>query len=279
VKTLCDAFDVHRSSFKYWVNRDKSICSEEVEARAAVKEIHEESNGSAGARTISQIATNRGTKMGRFKAGRVMKDLGLVSCQLPEHAYKKASQPHAYIPNLLDQNFDISAPNQAWCGDVTYIWTGNRWAYLAVVLDIFARKPVGWAMSFSPDSDLTIRALKMAIAMRGVTKGLIFHSDQGSHYTSVKFQQCLWRNKIRPSMSRRGNCWDNAPMERFFRSLKTEWVPNTGYKSLQEANYAVTDYIVGYYSNVRPHRHCDGLTPNESERQFWLNYKTVANFV
>lgn len=140
---LCEVFDVHRSSFKYWLSRDNSICPETVRLHSLVGEIHRESNGSAGARTIADIATARGTALSRYRASGLMKRLKLVSCQLPKHAYKKATQEHVSIPNLLDRQFDVVEPNQVWCGDVTYVWTGNRWAYLAVVLDLFARKPIG----------------------------------------------------------------------------------------------------------------------------------------
>ena len=188
--------------------------------------------------------------MGRWLAGRLMKELGLVSCQQPTHRYKRGGHEHVAIPNYLERQFAVTEPNQVWCGDVTYIWTGKRWAYLAVVLDLFARKPVGWAMSFSPDSRLTMKALEMAWETRGKPGGVMFHSDQGSHYTSRQFRQLLWRYQIRQSMSRRGNCWDNSPMERFFRSLKNEWMPVVGYVSFSEAAHAITDYIVGYYSAV-----------------------------
>ncbi len=201
-----------------------------------------------------------------------MKELELVSCQLPGHSYKKANQEHIAAPNKLDRQFTVSAPNQVWCGDVTYIWTGRRWAYLAVVLDLFARKPVGWAMSLSPDSELTCQALTMAFESRGKPKGVMFHSDQGSHYTSRKFRQRLWRYQLTQSMSRRGNCWDNSPMERFFRSLKTEWVPTLGYKNFTEAEHSITDYLVGYYSQTRPHRHNRGLSPNTAEQRYWIDY-------
>ncbi len=162
-----------------------------------------------------------------------------------------------------------------WCGDVTYIWTGNRWAYLAVVVDLFARKVVGWAMSLSPDTNLTLKALELAYESRGKPSGLMFHSDQGSHYTSLKYRQRLWRYKITQSMSRRGNCWDNAPMERFFRSFKTEWMPKVGYENFKDAKYGVSDYINGYYNNVRPHHYNAGLAPNESEVRY-QDSKTVA---
>ncbi len=216
--------------------------------------------------------------MGRWLAGRLMKELGLVSCQQPTHRYKRGGHEHVAIPNYLERQFAVTEPNQVWCGDVTYIWAGKRWAYLAVVLDLFARKPVGWAMSFSPDSRLTMKALEMAWEIRGKPGGVMFYSDQGSHYTSRQFRQLLWRYQIRQSMSRRGNCWDNSPMERFFRSLKNEWMPVVGYVSFSEAAHAITDYIVGYYSALRPHEYNGGLPPNESENRYWKNSNSVASF-
>ncbi|STM76652.1 putative transposase subunit [Escherichia coli] len=214
--------------------------------------------------------------MGRWLAGRLMKELGLVSCQQPTHRYKRGGHEHVAIPNYLERQFAVTEPNQVWCGDVTYIWTGKRWAYLAVVLDLFARKPVGWAMSFSPDSRLTMKALEMAWETRGKPGGVMFHSDQGSHYTSRQFRQLLWRYQIRQSMSRRGNCWDNSPMERFFRSLKNEWMPVVGYVSFSEAAHAITDYIVGYYSALRPHEY-NGFAPIFPDICYHLtHYKPAA---
>ena len=124
---------------------------------------------------------------------------------------------------------------------------------VVVVLDLHARQVVGWAMSNSPDSALTAKALRLAYESSGHPKGLIFHSDQGCHYTSLKFRQTLWRFQIKQSISRRGNCWDNAPMECFFRRLKTEWMPTTGWRSLDEAKIAASRYITGYYSLLSPH--------------------------
>ncbi|SXE45840.1 transposase [Klebsiella variicola] len=118
----------------------------------------------------------------------------------------------------------------------------------------------------------------MAWEARGKPSNLLYHSDQGSHYTSRNFRQLLWRYQIKQSLSRRGNCWDNSPMERFFRSLKTEWVPNNGYASFSEASAAITNYITEYYSQLRPHQYNGGLTPNESERLFWKNSNAVASF-
>ncbi|MCL1132752.1 IS3 family transposase, partial [Shewanella sairae] len=222
-----------------------------------------------GARTIASIATEREFPLSRYRAAKLMKKLELVSCQHAKHAYKKGGGEHIDTPNHLDRQFAVTEPNLVWCGDVTYIWTGKRWSYLAVVIDLFSRKPIGWAMSNSPDSELTCKALMMAFESRGRPKGVMFHSDQGCHYTSKKFRQRLWRYRIKQSMSRRGNCWDNAPMERFFRSFKSEWMPTTGYDSFEAAKHAVIHYVVGYYSEIRPHSYNGGLTPNESERRFW----------
>ncbi len=173
-----------------------------------------------------------------------MKELDLISCQLPKHPYKKTQQEHVHIPNRLNRQFAVTEPNQVWCGDVTYIWTGQRWYYLTVVIDLFSRKVIVWAMSNSPDSASTGKALAMAYESRGKPSDIMFHSDQGCHYTSKKYRQLLWRYRITQSMNRRGNCWDNSPMERVFRSLKMEWVPKNGYRSFTEAYQAVTNYLV-----------------------------------
>ncbi len=211
-------FGVHRSSYRYWANRDKSLSSERVLVRAEVRRAYDLSNGSAGARTIADIVTARGIPLSRYRASKFMKELDLVSYQLPKHSYKKTQQEHVHIPNRLNRQFAVTEPNQVWCGDVTYIWTGQIWSYLAVVINLFARKVIGWAMSNSPDSALTGKALTMAYESRGKPSGVMFHSDQGCHYTSKKYRQLLWRYRITQSMSRRGNCWDNSPMERVFRS-------------------------------------------------------------
>lgn len=177
-------FGVHRSSYKYWKCHSVQPDKRRIELRSQVQELHHLSHGSAGARSIAIMATYRGFPMGRWLAGRLMKELGLVSCQQPRHRYKRSGQEHVVILNHLKRQFAVAEPNQVWCGDVTYIWTGKRWAYLAVVLDLFARKPIGWAMSFSPNSRLTIKAREMAWERRGYPTNVMFHSDQGCHYTS-----------------------------------------------------------------------------------------------
>jgi putative transposase len=265
-------FEVYRSRIYNWVHRKhQPLSALRVHQLSQVKLIHRISKGSAGARTIATIATAQGVRLTRYLATKLMKQLGLFSCQQKQHRYRKQSQPRIAIPNVLDRQFTVTEPNQVWCGDVTYIWTGKAWGYLAAVIDLYSRQVVGWAMSKTPNTQLTSQALSMAYERRGRPAHLMFHSDQGCHYTSIQYRQLLWRYQIKQSLSRRGNCWDNAPMERFFRSLKTEWVPNLGYHSFNEAKVQVYRYITGYYNTVRPHRFNGGLTPTKAEALYYQN--------
>lgn len=275
---LCSTFNIQRSSYIYWLKTKDSVCPKRLEEQTWVRAIFKESRGSAGARTIATIATERGLPLSRYRARRLMAKLNLTSSQLPRHRYKNARAEHVAVNHIVNRQFNPSQPNEVWCGDVTYIWTGSSWAYLAVVMDLYARKPIGWAISRSPNTALTVKALQMAYSLRGKPKGVVFHSDQGCHYTSLNYRQLLWRYQITQSMSRRGNCWDNSPMERFFRSLKTEWVPQSGYSNLEEAKSDIWNYIIGYYSNIRPHQHNNGLTPNRAEDNYANRSISVTKF-
>ncbi len=209
---------------------------------------------------------------------KLMKQEGLVSRQLPNHKYAMAEKEHLALPNVLGREFSPDKPNQVWCGDVTYVWAGNRWLYLAVVIDLYARRVVGLACSKNPDSELTKKALRIAFESRGKPKGLLFHSDQGCHYTSKNYRRQLWHYKIRQSLSRRGNCWDNAPTERFFRSFKTEWMPKVGYTDFQSAEDSINRYINDYYNLYRPHQHNHAQSPIDAEQVWPKTYNTVASF-
>jgi len=249
---------------------------ETLRLQTLVKVAHRLSGGSAGARTIATMVSREGVELSRYRAARVMKAVEISSCQPPKHNYKKADKEHLEIPNKLNREFSPIKPDQIWCGDVTYIWAGTQWKYLATVLDLYSRKIVGFALSDSPDSNLTKCALINAFETRGQPKGLLFHSDQGCHYTSLSYRQLLWRYQIEQSMSRRGNCWDNAPMERFFRSLKTENMPKKGYQNTSTASKKIHDYILNYYNCARPHSHNEGLSPNRKEELYWKTSNAVA---
>ena len=152
-----------------------------------------------------------GISIGRFKVRRLMAELGLICKQPGPHAYKQATVERLDIPNVLNREFATSAPNQVWCGDITYVWNGSKWCYLAVVLDLYARRVVGWSLSESPNTELAIKALEHAYEQRGRPEGVMFHSDQGCQYSSLRFRQRLWRYRMEQSMSRRGNCWIMPP--------------------------------------------------------------------
>lgn len=207
-----------------------------------------------------------GVAIGRYKVRKLMEESGLICKQPGPHAYKQATVERPDIPNHLDRQFNPDRPDRVWCGDITYIWAGNRWVYLAVVLDLYSRRVVGWAISDRADAVLVVKALEMAYLHRHKPSGVMFHSDQGSQYVSRLFRQRLWRYQIKQSMSRRGNCWDNAPMERLFRSLKTEWIPALGYASKAEAQRDIGDYLMRYYNWERPHQYNDGLPPAVAEK-------------
>ena len=179
-----------------------------------------------------------------------MAQQGLVSRQLIRHRYSKADKEHAICDKLLKREFSPTAPNQVWTGDVSYMRTKTGGCYLAVVIDLFSRNIMGFAMSNSPDSQLTAQALEMAYTVRLEPQNVLFHSD----YTSRAFADAIAQCKgMKHSMSRRGNCWDKAPTERFFSSFKTEWMPKRGYDYLAQVRVDVASYIVGYYCQVRPH--------------------------
>lgn len=169
-------------------------------------------------------------------------------------------------PNLLDRQFDVGAPNRVWVSDITYIWTVTGWLYLATVMDLFSRRIVGWSMDTSMTRKLVSDALLMAIWRRKPDKGLIHHSDRGSQYCSDDYQKLLKQHGMVCSMSRKGNCWDNAVMERFFHSLKSEQVGFTRYQTPEEAKKDIVDYIEMFYNSRRAHSYLGYLSPNEYER-------------
>jgi len=215
---VCCAFDVPTSCFYDYLARKRLINRERMQQRSELRRLFKESRESAGSRALMLMMREWGHQIGRFKVRRLMKEAGLASKQPGSHVYKVARAERPDIPNLLAREFAVPRPNQVWCGDITYVWAGGRWHYLAVVLDLHTRRVVGWSMSDRPDADLAVKALEMAYQQRGYPSG----ADQGSQYGRRVFRQRLWRYRMTQSMSRRGNCWDNAPMERLFRSVKTE---------------------------------------------------------
>ncbi len=270
------AFDFKKSTYFDRLKTAKAKKIKEFQVKSKIIELFSLSGESAGSRTLRTQLANTGYLLGLYKIRRMMKELELQSCQPGSHTYKKVEQPHAEIPNILDRKFDVAAPNLFWCGDITYVWTGSTWSYLALVIDLYGRSIIGWAFSDSPDTELTKKALTMAFENRGRPTGVTFHSDQGVQYTSLAFQQLLWRCQITQSMSRRGNCWDNAVMERTFRSFKTEWMPKLGYQNFDEALKSISYYYMVYFNQQRPHTANFGLTPKQKDEAFYKKLSGIS---
>ena len=267
MQILCSLFDVPSSTYYEREKNKDNIDAERIRQRSVVTQLFNASNGSAGQRTLVTQLAVLGLVMGRYKVSKLMNEAQLISRQPGPHKYKTGGTQHPTVENKLQRQFTVQAPNQVWCGDITYVWTSKQWAYLAVVIDLYARRVIGWAISSSPDSALAIKALNMAYSLRGQPKDVMFHSDQGCQYSSLAYQQQLWRKRFVQSMSRRGNCWDNAPMERLFRSYKSEWMPKQGYQNLDEATKDISYYLMSYYNQQRPHSYNGGLTPVQAEKR------------
>jgi len=226
-----------------------------------VQQIHHEMHGTYGSRRMCAELNAKGYMVGRYKTRRVMKGLSLKAKRPKQHRYPVVGQVNSIAPNRLKRQFNPTQSNSHWTGDITYIRTNQGWLYLAIVLDLYSRRVVSWAFSSHPDSELSSRALQQAVEKRKPVTPPLFHTDQGVQYSSDQFQQLLNNHGITASMSRRGNCLDNAVTERFFRSLKTERVNARQYKTRSEAMQDIADYIEPFYNRVRRHSTLGNLSP------------------
>ena len=259
--------NVSRSGFYAWRNRPAKVISEsELMLYRRTKALFKESRQSLGSRQLMKKLRKEGFEVGRDKVTRLMDKLGLKVKQ--RIAYKVTTMrkhSHSVADNIVDQQFNPNQANQIWAGDVTYLRTGQGWMYLAVVMDLYSRRIIGWSIHKRMTVDLVERAMQMALNLRGPTKRLIFHSDRGSQYTSHRFQQMLKNNDIVASMSGRGACWDNAVVERFFGSLKNEWLLNIYHLTRHGMKEDVEAYI-RYYNQIRLHTSNGDCSPIEFEQ-------------
>lgn len=267
VAQLCRVLQVSRSGYYSSCQRAKlapKVCLVSTQLKAefiACGKVY-------GSRRLGAVLRSQGLVIGRHRVRRLMRENRLRALWRRKFVHTTDSG-HA-LPvsdNVLARRFNPSGPNQAWVSDITYIRTRSGWLYLAVVLDLYARKVVGWAMAPSMHAQLVCAALQLAIAQRQPAPGLIVHSDRGSQYASAMHQALLGRHGLIGSMSRKGNCWDNAVMERFFLSLKMERVWQRDYANQAEAMTDIADYIVGFYNSVRLHSTLGNLPPNAFEQQ------------
>ena len=270
--TLCSLLNVSSSAYYAWAAKQDSIDARRVQLRSEVKVIAKDTRHSYGSRRMSRELCDRGHRVGRHQAASLMREAGVVAKVSKPHRYPRSGLPDVVAPNHLNRQFDVATPNTVWAGDITYIATAQGWLYLAVVIDLYSRRVVGWAFSDSPDTDLVTRALRLALMTRPRTTTLMFHSDQGCQYTSEAFRRFLTEQRIVQSMSRRGNCWDNAVVERFFRSLKTERTHYQPYRNHVRAEADIKEYIAVFYNHYRLH----SAAGNQSPANFEALYDKAA---
>ncbi len=269
VQRLCKMLGVSQSGYFAWKDRPASRRQhDDMVLLAYVRSAFALSNGTYGSPRMMHELRDHGLQVGRRRTARLMRDNGLKARQ--KRRFKRTTDSeHAWpvAPNLLDQDFAATGLNQKWGVDISYVWTREGWLYLAVVIDLFSRRVVGWSVGDRLHRSLAIAALRRALAIRRPSSGLIHHSDRGSQYCSIDYQAELRRHGVQISMSGKGNCYDNAMVETFFKTLKSELVWRTVFLTRAEAAGAIGRYIDSFYNPVRRHSALDFVSPAAFERQ------------
>jgi len=266
---MCRALAVSAAGYYAWRSRPESPRS--LQARtllSAIRVIHQESREPYGSPSICDALVKQGHRTGEHRVARLMRVAGLRSKTKRRFRVKTTDSNHSFpiAPDRVDRDFRADAANEVWVSDMTYIPTDEGWLYLAVTMDLFSRKIVGWSMAPSMHADIVVNALKMAINQRRPEPGLVHHSDRGSQYASEAFRSALAERGLLASMSRKGNCYDNAAMESFFHSLKTELVSHEQYRNHSHARASLFDYIEAFYNRQRLHSTLDYRSPVDFER-------------
>lgn len=275
IAIMCDVFAVSRSGYYAWINKPESW---RKQANTALLEqihiVHQESRGTYGSPRVYRALTQQEIPCSENRVARLMREDGLqAKTKRRFKATTNSKHDLPVAPNLLQRNFTPATPNSVWAGDITYIWTTEGWLYLAVVVDLFSRSVVGWSMNKRMTRQLVMDAMTMAIKRRRPSPGLIFHSDRGSQYASADFQALLAKHDMLCSMSRKGDCWDNAPVESFFGSLKQEMVFHQIYQARFHARQSIFDYIERFYNRRRLHSTLGYQSPADYEATY---FKLVA---
>ena len=262
--------EVSRSGFYASLPRHAraEIDAEEVVLLARVKAIAADTRHSYGTRRMATQLQDEGFAVGRAKARRLMRQAGVGVQRPKQRGPVTTDSRHGYAValNLLGRQFDVARPDQIWVGDISYVWTAEGWLYVSTLLDLYSRKVVGWAMSGRIDTMLVQDTLQMALGRRQPAAGLLHHSDRGSQYASHTYQDMLATHGIVCSMSRKGECLDNAVAERFFGSLKREWTAHRHYATRQEARDDIIAYLEMFYNSRRKHSYLGYVSPNEYEK-------------
>jgi putative transposase len=274
---MCRKLKVSRSGYYQWCKRNESTHTKQDRyLKEKINAIYDQSKKRYGSPRIHGELLDQGIRCGKKRVERLMREMGIRARHKRQFKVTTNSK-HKYpiAANLLNRCFEVDRVNQVWLADITYIQTLEGWLYLAAVMDLHSRKIVGWAMSNTMTADLAITALRMAIKLRHPTKGLMHHSDRGVQYASHSYQKVLKRNGMICSMSRKGNCWDNSPMESFFSTLKTECINDRIYFSRAQAKREIFEYIEIDYNRKRRHSSIEGMTPENFENRRKFAYLCV----
>jgi putative transposase len=264
---MCRVLRVHRSGFYAWLKKPLSNRAvEDGRLLVKIKKFHQESGAAYGSPRIFKDLRDDGETCGRHRVARIMKEAKVKAIRNYKKPRYVNGKPSLLAPNVLEREFDVAQPNEVWVTDITYIRTWNGFLYLASVMDLYSRKIVGWSMKTSLHRDIVIDALLMAVWRRKPKNKVLVHSDQGSQYGSFDCRKFLEAHNLKPSMSRRGNCWDNAVAESFFSSLKKERIRRKVYHTVEEAKAEVFDYIEMFYNPRRRHSHLGDVSPEAFER-------------
>lgn len=265
---MCKVLEVSRSGFYAWLGREESgRAREDRRLTALIRGIFDESRKTYGAPRVHRELQRRGVQCGENRVARLMKAGEMRPKTKRKFRVKTTDSKHNHpiAPDHLGRDFTTDGPNQAWASDITYIPTDEGWLYLASTMDLFSRRIVGWSMSSTLHATVAIDALQMGIDQRGSTAGLIHHSDRGVQYACADFRDLLDEHGITASMSRKGNCYDNAAKESFFHTLKTELVHHEHYRTRDEARASVFDYIETFYNRKRLHSTLGYMSPADFE--------------
>jgi len=268
VEATCLVLEVSRSGYYDWIGRPMSLQAKRREDLAVkIKRVHEENRCVYGSRRVCAALKAQGEAVCENTVAKVMKDQK-IRPKTRRHFVPRTTDSNHCQPvarNILDRQFTAELPNQKWATDITFILTGQGWLYLAGVIDLCSRKIVGWSMADHMKADLVSDALKMAVARRLPDQGLLHHSDRGVQYASDDYQRLLQLHKMRPSMSGKGDCWDNACAESFWATLKTELVHHQQYATREQARQSVFEYIEVFYNRKRLHSSLEYLSPEAFE--------------
>ena len=270
VQVMCELLGVSRGGYYAWAGRAESARAADDRTLAAeIRAAYEASRGRYGSPRVHAELRARGRRIGRKRVARLMRGMGLAA-RRRRRFRRTTDSRHAFpiAPNLLERNFTAEAPDRVWLADLTYIWTAQGWLYLAAVLDLYTRRVVGWAMADHLRHELTLAALDMAIVRQRPAPGLVHHADRGVQYAAHGYRTRLRRHGMVCSMSRKGDCWDNAPMESFFATLKGELVEEADYQTRDEARADLFQYIEGFYNRRRLHSGLGYLTPEQKAAAF-----------